>query len=358
MVFLLLQKSKAKVVKEGEEGIVEDDGKIKKLRVGGYCPNTSQGRNNSWEEATKQFEESFEEVCKTFTEKKDGKGVLPVFLAPEWSFRKPNKVVKVKGKKDEYKHLHQFFSHKEMRKIVEKLRTITKPKAATTKLEKKLKKIYEDVLVVSGSILWAMTRGRKKLVYNTTVVLCGGEIVHVYHKQFWGSDTKDGGNDIFVFKPDGYSDRALKGMESMRTKNVDDKGKVIVKAVVSNTFEHAGLSFGIEICADHNNRALAKNYGGKRIDVHILISCGARLYGPDVVARIGGIALSTDGFAPNLEDLKANCFGWAKVEKLNWSDDNGTHDNKTFISEQQEQGKDPQNLPKCSWVYNDLIEFD
>lgn len=327
-------KSKANV-KEGE-----DDGKIKRLRVGGYCPNTSKGRNSQWDNATEQFEDSFKKVCEDFKKKKDGKGVLPVFLAPEWSFRMPNKTVRKVER-------HQFFSQKELGLIIEKLKAITEP--------------YKDVLVVSGSILWAMKdpaqkkKGKKDFpVYNTTVVLCGGKIVHVYHKQFWGLDTKEVKRKFFAFN----ADSVLKGLKTMKTKNVNDKGKVIAKAVVSNTFEHAGLTFGIEICHDHNVGALAENCGGKEIDVHILVSSGATLYGPHVAARIGGIALSTDGAAPNLADLKNNCFGWAKVQNLNWSDDNGTHKNKTFISEQKEQKKNPTKLPKCSWVYNDLIEFD
>ncbi|WP_413665505.1 hypothetical protein ACG1BZ_10050 [Microbulbifer sp. CNSA002] len=42
-----------------------------------------------------------------------------------------------------------------------------------------------------------------------------------------------------------------------------------------STFSYKGLTFGIDICLDHNNRILKNSLGGKTVDVHILISDGS-----------------------------------------------------------------------------------
>ncbi|WP_444930836.1 hypothetical protein ACJJIF_03370 [Microbulbifer sp. SSSA002] len=48
-----------------------------------------------------------------------------------------------------------------------------------------------------------------------------------------------------------------------------------VSKVSGSTFSHKGLTFGIDICLDHNNKVLKKSLDGKTVDVHILISDGS-----------------------------------------------------------------------------------
>ena len=336
------------------------------LRVCGYCPYSAKGGVSADPIAlTLQFTLAFNVVVRSYLTKKpyksDPDNVLRIFLAPEWTFRQPDTEIEVEGRKRKVK---QFLAAGEMGVILKELIKIS----ATAK----------DVLIVAGSILWAIpgkiqvnTKNGEvaegvALVYNTTPILCGGKIVHFYHKQFFGFDCSARNGQVFAFDPQGTT-VGLSRMDSspikknlsaitakLKTKAVNlDREEL--KAVDSNTFKHAGLHFGIEICADHCNQALVKACAGseEEVDVQILVSCGMRLFSDSIAARKGGVAIHIDGANPKEANMKKICFGWQSVTAVSKKGKKTLTpleyipDKKKFIGEH----------PRLSFIYEDLIEL-
>lgn len=74
---------------------------------------------------------------------------------------------------------------------------------------------------------------------------------------------------------------------------MDTSGKK-VKPVIAHIFKHDGLSFGIEICADHCTGTLVKA-AKKSVDVQVLVSCGMSFSRFNMAVNKGGIAFHCDG---------------------------------------------------------------
>lgn len=325
-----------------------------KIRAMGFAPPTGdESGYNDPKEAVSQLKIAFHAAHTHVKKLNDPADVLPVFLAPEWVFRKPQ--VKLADDKGKPRAANQFFSYGEMGTIVDELLKLTKSQ--------------KETLVIPGSILWAIPgkqeveKPKKKwpwadaekmvvdiaIAYNTTPVMCGGKLVHFCHKQVWGLDTAVKDGQIFAFEPKQTIEALTDWKE--RCKTVSDKGKEL-KPVLANTFDHAGLRFGIEICADHNGPGCVGK--GKPVDVHVLISCGMFLRGEAIGARVGGLVLHTDGVNTKGPAMEKTCFGWTKVvSKGKFAPDPKkkaelyTADKKTFLGKH----------PKLIWVYDDLLEL-
>lgn len=290
--------------------------------------------------------------------------ILRIFLAPEWVFRKPNTTMAVENTRLGVMQdvaVHAYWSPKEFGKITKGLLELSTEE--------------KDMLIVAGSILWAqpgkivvdVKKGATEdlaVVYNTTIVVCNGEIVHIYHKQHEGIDTSilDGASgNVFGMDPKQNNRKQedfsyLHDAKSKCVATVDLDGNTI-KPLVSNTFKFKRLKFGIEICIDHSKGVLKKNIGDNdTVDVQIVISCGMKLKPKAIVARKGGIAMHIDGNNKKGPAMKKTCFGFYKVSENGdligavGGSKNTVYgpDNKTFL------GK----APHLSFVYNDLIELD
>ena len=61
-------------------------------------------------------------------------------------------------------------------------------------------------------------------------------------------------------------------------------------------FSHWGIDFGIEICADHNQRFAKNEVGdGNSVDVHCLLSAGISPNAFNVAVGNGGLVIHNDG---------------------------------------------------------------
>ncbi|WHI47520.1 hypothetical protein [Microbulbifer sp. VAAF005] len=104
---------------------------------------------------------------------------------------------------------------------------------------------YPNILIVAGTI--AYTKGGGCCFSSTSYlsiapILAGGNFLLKKYKV---------GNDQY------------QTADAFATKQSD------------STFTYKGLTFGIDICLDHNNKILKKSLDGKSVDVHILISDGS-----------------------------------------------------------------------------------
>lgn len=287
-----------------------------KIRAAAFTPPSGDG--TGYEDAgaaLTPFKIALHALMTKIKALKDGDDVLTVVLGPEWLFRKPQGTHKVDGKD---KPIQRFMDYGEMGLIVDGLI--------------KLSKNYPDTLIAPGSILWAIP-GKKEveapkskwpwakqetmvietpIVYNTCPIVANGKLVHVYHKQFWGLDTKSADGQVFAFEPKG----ALESLQDFKTKckSVGADGKP-VKAVICNLFKYENLEFGIEICADHSvdgKGVITKECAGKTVDIHLLVSCGMFILGPSIAARPGGFIIHTDGGNTTGPNLQKTGLGWVK----------------------------------------------
>ncbi|ODN41455.1 carbon-nitrogen hydrolase family protein [Piscirickettsia litoralis] len=107
-------------------------------------------------------------------------------------------------------------------------------------------KIKTNTLVISGSILHA-NKGKGTYQITALILRQGEKELIFYHK-------RNPTNDIGFVSPEGPELTCVAGEEL-------------------GTFQYRGVNFGIEICLDHQNRALI-NQGSKPLDVQILIADG------------------------------------------------------------------------------------
>ncbi|GIW73277.1 MAG: hypothetical protein KatS3mg102_2819 [Planctomycetota bacterium] len=275
---------------------------ISKVRALALLPFTGRGSGYaSAGDNLRAFAAGLATASTALKKYRDGGEVTPILLAPEWTFKK---------KQDVYRY-------GELGEICEGL----------TRLSKQ----YSDLLIFAGSILWAIEGKEEEkqqrkfnfknlkfdvkyyyrdylIVYNTALVLRGGDIVHIYHKTHEGLDVDlkqvRAGREVFAFDPgEAKGEKYWKAFKA-RCETVDASGKNL-KPVIAHTFEHEGVTFGVEICADHCNATLAKA-ARQPVDIQVLVSCGACFSSRGMAVRRGGIALHCDG---NAEPPK-NEFGF------------------------------------------------
>lgn len=350
-----------------------------KLRVCGYAPYTAKGGDSANPlNALSTFKLAFNEArsvlkAKYKSERKDV-STLQLFMAPEWSFRKPDTEIEIETVKTKVIGL---WAADELAVIIKGLMEISEKEP--------------DMLIVAGSILWAIP-GKVEfgvnedgvftesmdvsMVYNTIPVLCGGKVIHFYHKQHEGLDVDVKNGQVFAFdaKSEARGTKVdITGLQTVtdrfRTKPVDFRGKEL-KAVVANTFEHAGLKFGLEICADHSSSTLGKALGGKngtdesggtililkeskRVDVQLVVSCGMNLSKKSIAVRKGGAALHVDGSSAKLAAFKMSCFGFTNV------DEEGNYAPAKNLARRQDVYKDEHKtfFGTRGFVYDNLIEL-
>jgi hypothetical protein len=185
-----------------------------------------------------------------------GEKQMNVMVAPEWLFAKrsdPN---------------NRAYTGKDMQDITEGLQAISKK--------------YPDMLIVPGSVSWEIpdkTDPKKTIMYNSTPVVQDGKIVHMYHKRLEGGETG------------GELDRWAMGRPEIRGK---------VESFNTAFFEHKGVNFSLEMCADQAGAESRKEYvskfpNGKGTDVHILISEGSMLQPSMTPVKNGGLVVHVDG---------------------------------------------------------------
>lgn len=241
--------------------------------------------------AIASFQEALRTVHQEQRQLRDGDNVLPLMVAPEWCFRKTT---------------GSYFQYDELHAIIEKLLETSKN--------------YPDTLIVPGSILWSMpgseyvetakkTLFRKaqgfyrkyQTVYNTAIVINDGRLIHINHKQWEGYDVGQAPLDHFFGLQPGASGRKEFGNNefwkawNQKIRAVDESGNGI-KSLLSSYFEFKGLKFGIEICADHTSNILSSELGEQqRVDVQLVISCGAEIVPKALATCEGGWVINSDG---------------------------------------------------------------
>ena len=193
-----------------------------------------------------------------------GEKQMNVMVAPEWLFAKrsdPN---------------NRAYTGKDMQDITEGLQNISKK--------------YPDMLIVPGSVSWEIpdkTNPKKTIMYNSTPVVQDGKIVHMYHKRNEGGETG------------GQLERWGMGRPEIRDK---------VESFNTAFFEHKGVNFSLEMCADQAGAQSRKEYAskfpnGKGTDVHILISEGSKLQPSMTPVKNGGLVLHVDGSGDGLSKV-------------------------------------------------------
>lgn len=193
-----------------------------------------------------------------------GEKQMNVMVAPEWLFAKrsdPN---------------NRAYTGKDMQEITEGLQQISKK--------------YPDMLIVPGSVSWEIpdkTDPKKTIMYNSTPVVQGGKIVHMYHKRNEGGETG------------GQLERWGMGRPEIRDK---------VESFNTAFFEHKGVNFSLEMCADQAGAQSRKEYAskfpnGKGTDVHILISEGSKLQPSMTPVKNGGLVVHVDGSGDGLSKV-------------------------------------------------------
>lgn len=146
---------------------------------------------------------------------------------------------------------------------------------------------FPRLLVMPGSILWADNKklfASKKDMYNTVPIFCDGQLVHEYHK-------KSPSDEI---KADYRLRRDRLGIK--KYKNYQERKYAFKPGSASNLFTHWGVSFGIEVCADHNQKFARKEVGdGNNVDIHCLLSAGMTPSAFNVAVGDGGVVIHNDG---------------------------------------------------------------
>mmetsp|Transcript_22038 Transcript_22038/g.32559 ORF Transcript_22038/g.32559 Transcript_22038/m.32559 type:complete len:401 (-) Transcript_22038:95-1297(-) len=267
---------------------------VSKIQVCSYYPgrDTKNGVG-SRDSRVNQLEAALIDAKKNTDGLIDGdESVLPIFLAPEWFFRKQE------ADDDEDK----YFNHNDVLNIMEALKEISKNSPKT--------------LIFAGSILWSTkiknpevaTKKSKKvqkeidLVYNTAPVFCNGEIVHYVHKQYWGHDTgkqlnlretNANSDEVFAFQNLGQKKENEAPLITILREN-QDQIKSSENNILKGTFSHRGLKFGLEVCADHVSGALKKQVGDEKVDVHVVVSCGVTMHADNAATTRHGVVIGCD----------------------------------------------------------------
>lgn len=266
------------------------------IRLVGHTPFTGKGAgHDSVDENLEDVKKAVRLAAAEVDKLSDGPEVLPVFLAPEWTW-------KLNGRRNRGQ-AGGFYGYGDLGKIMAELL--------------KLSGLYREMLLIPGTVLWSIpgkvaTEEAKKsfswskfkfvvenhvsekavaLVYNTAPVLFGGSVIHFYHKQFEWNDA-DGPDQLFAFDPGAGKAKVFwKGFKEP-SKSVDTAGAAI-KPLVSNIFKVGELTFGIEIGADIFQKTLQK--AGKPVDVQVLLSGGAGFELAAIATNPAGVALHCDG---------------------------------------------------------------
>jgi hypothetical protein len=109
--------------------------------------------------------------------------------------------------------------------------------------------------------------------YNRAYVLRGGDVLHIYDKK---SFRTSGG----LYDFDYLQDKA--------GRPVMERGRR------SGVFSIGGITYGLEICADHDQKTL-KNEGAKELDYQIVLGTGIVIRDPSVVVKREGAVIAVDG---------------------------------------------------------------
>jgi predicted amidohydrolase len=252
------------------------------------------------------LKEKVEAALRVLNEHPDGPDTLGLFLAPEW-----------------------FFTGKEG----DKPYTLAQVHEVIAKLEA-FSKAHPDLVLVPGSIRWARPepepppwtreKGRKsggsappspeptQALFNSAVVVQGGKMKFMYHKQHEGSDVGGapvGTKQVFVNEVEGTwafaqwasrDPRVLVPKEGAEPSTAGRSGLRRTGAP-SNFFTIEGIDFAVDICADFGRgtalRAYLDSQKGEGVDVHLVMAAG---FGGDLspsttVARVGGYTLLAEG---------------------------------------------------------------
>jgi predicted amidohydrolase len=255
------------------------------------------------------LKEKVEAALRVLNEHPDGPDTLGLFLAPEW-----------------------FFTGKEG----DKPYTLAQVHEVIAKLEA-FSKAHPDLVLVPGSIRWARPepepppwtreKGRKsggsappspeptQALFNSAVVVQGGKMKFMYHKQHEGSDVGGapvGTKQVFVNEVEGTwafaqwasrDPRVLVPKEGAEPSTAGRSGLRRTGAP-SNFFTIEGIDFAVDICADFGRgtalRAYLDSQKGEGVDVHLVMAAG---FGGDLspsttVARVGGLHPARRGRLP------------------------------------------------------------
>jgi hypothetical protein len=166
----------------------------------------------------------------------------------------------------------------------------------------------------AGKTPQTASKQAKHVIYNSAVSMQNGKIVHFCHKQNEGYDADfDSNGEVFPLSERWLQLKKLddlwKSWKSFSS-SIDGKPE---NAVVSNTYKHEGIEFGVEICADHGSKVLATT--GKKVDVQILISCGAKFMPSGMSLKEGGVAVQCEGSFDKDDTNKNAAFGVVKLVK-------------------------------------------
>jgi predicted amidohydrolase len=263
----------------------------------------------------------------------DGPDTLRLFLAPEWFFT---------GKEGDKPYTVQ-----QVHEIIAELEAFSE--------------VHPDIVLVPGSIRWARPEPEpapwppekrktspfeklKKLIggsappppepkqalFNSAVVIQGGEMKFMYHKQHEGTDfggAPEGSKQEFVNEVEGTwaFERWQKGDPSVLTPkegaepSTADPNALRRTGAPSNFFTIEGIDFAVDICADFGRGTALRSYidsqKGEGVDVHLVMAAGigGQLSPSTTVARVGGFTLLAEGgFAKQRPELRSKV---GKVKK-------------------------------------------
>lgn len=206
---------------------------------------------------------------------------LPIFMAPEFYFRKENAP----------------YTKNTFYALIDHWKAMSKK--------------YPHWVFVPGTVWWGdhtSFAGKAALVvHNSVVVIRDGIMIHTYLKQLpSGFDKLLGANEGQFW--DGDATNQLVDSNELSTEfkrktlgNIllvynNLRKKMRQDGTDTNLFTHDGLSFGIEICLDHAGGFLKTELNSRRtVDVHLEVGCGMGCIKKNVMAKNGGVFLRVDG---------------------------------------------------------------
>ena len=206
---------------------------------------------------------------------------------------------------------------------------------------------HPNMVIMPGTILWSkpavgMFEGKAgsqhaDLVFNTSPVMCGGELVHNVYKSVDGGDaalsakglggqpydvpSEDNGYGarMQLFPGDPTMPQRLKTDENLQaqfheartgsSRDWEEKlmGEGVEVSDQNNFFVAEGRTFAVEVCADHASGSVARRQfeGGKGetmaqlkkkggVDVHVVIAAGSTIAPNKSVVKPDGILVAND----------------------------------------------------------------
>ncbi len=253
-----------------------------------------------------QLEKLFGRIKAGYFGQIDGSDVLPLFLAPEWYFSKAAGAYTASDVGKIFVKLLQYSKLFPKALIVggsiawgTPLKVAPPPPPAKSNFQK-FKDLFSrapaprrpEDMVISGPTdvqINAPTAG-PQIVYNTVPVVSNGKVVHIYHKRREGGELSGmpQGSVGFQFPIPGFGSIEAFGNTGL--------------------FTFQGISFGVEVCADHAAGELHKavvgqvgdapptNPGATGVDVQILVACGTDPMNRTISAcRAGGFFVHCEG---------------------------------------------------------------